>query len=449
MEILLSDGLRVRHIPITPLRKKVFLYSVSGFVLLTFSAIGGFIWSQSQLDSTRSRLTELENRYEAERRNSARISEEVGVVASRADDIGRAVGMLHLAFGALFAPEAIEIQEKQNPEMAAFRRHLTSIQDRFTNLKGNLERMQNSLAHGSKGGLSGNRERASNISAVKSDLEKLFASMQGWEEDSSFPGGKSYNNAKHQVNTMLTALGTLEGDILKAVSRSDEEIFGGAPSDVCVSDPDRTMIRLLNDQKAMMNDYIAFSNLMFETMRQSLERSGVEEKRIFPNGIRDEINQTQQALNNANASIDRIMEYFDKLPVGAPVDQYFLTSGFGMRKNPMGRGTEMHEGVDFAAPRGTISYSTAGGKVIQAGPRSGYGYSVEIDHGNGLRTLYGHLSKVEATEGKMVKRGEVVGLVGSTGRSTGPHLHYEVRLDNQLKNPTSFLRAATLSTTCK
>lgn len=118
------------------------------------------------------------------------------------------------------------------------------------------------------------------------------------------------------------------------------------------------------------------------------------------------------------------------------------TDSFGVRGNPFGGGSsEFHPGQDIAAPRGTPVVAPADGVVIKADWQNGYGQTVVIDHGNGLTTRYGHLSKIEVVAGQEIKRGEELGLVGSTGRSTGPHLHYEVRIGDVAVSPLHYLPA--------
>lgn len=117
-----------------------------------------------------------------------------------------------------------------------------------------------------------------------------------------------------------------------------------------------------------------------------------------------------------------------------------INNEFGFRRNPFGGRTyEFHAGMDIDGERGDPVVAPAGGTVTEAGWKGGYGQMVEIDHGNGLKTRYGHLSRIGVTAGDTVPRGQVIGLVGSTGRSTGPHLHYELRLNNRPINPRRFL----------
>ena len=117
-----------------------------------------------------------------------------------------------------------------------------------------------------------------------------------------------------------------------------------------------------------------------------------------------------------------------------------IRGGFGVRHNPFGGpGSEFHKGQDISAAYGSQVIATADGVVVIAGWLRGYGNVVYVDHGNGISTRYGHLSHIDVTVGQTVKRGDNLGLVGSTGRSTGPHLHYEVRIDGQATNPIPYL----------
>jgi murein DD-endopeptidase MepM/ murein hydrolase activator NlpD len=117
-----------------------------------------------------------------------------------------------------------------------------------------------------------------------------------------------------------------------------------------------------------------------------------------------------------------------------------LESGFGGRRNPFGGSSfEFHSGQDIDAPFGEPVIAGASGKVTFAGWQNGYGQLVVIDHGGGLTTRYGHLSHIDVVEGQSVSRAEFLGRVGSTGRSTGPHLHYEVRINDEPVNPLQYL----------
>ena len=116
-----------------------------------------------------------------------------------------------------------------------------------------------------------------------------------------------------------------------------------------------------------------------------------------------------------------------------------VTSGFGWRISPFGDGNELHAGIDIAYTMGAPVVATADGEVVVSGPAGGYGNLVQIDHGNGIATLYGHNSQLAVTVGQQIKKGQVIAYAGSTGKSTGPHVHYEVRVNNTPIDPTKYL----------
>ena len=126
------------------------------------------------------------------------------------------------------------------------------------------------------------------------------------------------------------------------------------------------------------------------------------------------------------------------VPNGKPVDGP-VSSGFGFREDPFTGRTALHSGLDFPADSGTPIKAAAGGMVVTAERHAAYGHMVEIDHGNGLLTRYAHASRLLARVGDLVRRGQVIAEVGSTGRSTGPHLHFEVMLNGVHQNPSRFL----------
>jgi len=127
------------------------------------------------------------------------------------------------------------------------------------------------------------------------------------------------------------------------------------------------------------------------------------------------------------------------VPAGMPLDDARLTSGFGMRIHPLLGGLRQHTGIDLAAPTGTPVYATADGIVSRADWYSSYGLLVSIEHGASIETRYGHLSRLAVAAGDRVKKGDLIGYVGSTGRSTGPHLHYEIRIDGLAVDPIPYM----------
>lgn len=147
-------------------------------------------------------------------------------------------------------------------------------------------------------------------------------------------------------------------------------------------------------------------------------------------------------INTTRAQVERLNRTLALVPYRKPViGEVEFTSGFGVRIDPFLGRPAMHTGLDFRAATGDPVRATANGKVASSGWAGGYGRMVEIDHGNGLSTRYGHLSEIDVKVGDQIKIGQVIGAVGSTGRSTGPHLHYETRIDGEAVDPQKFLRA--------
>ena len=160
--------------------------------------------------------------------------------------------------------------------------------------------------------------------------------------------------------------------------------------------------------------------------------------------ILDPFERQLYRVNLTRAQIDRLDRALALVPYRKPVvGELEFTSGFGVRVDPFVGRPAMHTGLDFRATAGNPVRTTANGKVISANWTGGYGRMVEVDHGNGLSTRYGHLSEIDVKVGQTVKAGQVIGEVGSTGRSTGPHLHYETRIDGEAVDPQKFLRAGT------
>ena len=138
--------------------------------------------------------------------------------------------------------------------------------------------------------------------------------------------------------------------------------------------------------------------------------------------------------------LQAITRVLRQMPLSAPVGRVAVTSGFGYRLDPFTGNPSLHEGIDLEGVRGTPVFATAPGVVVLAGPRAEYGNMVEIDHGFGLMTRYGHLDRTLVQAGEHVALHQEIGLMGATGRATGVHLHYEVRVDGTAQNPASFMK---------
>tara|TARA_R110002126_G_scaffold10841_5_gene49529 strand:+ start:3701 stop:4885 length:1185 start_codon:yes stop_codon:yes gene_type:complete len=155
------------------------------------------------------------------------------------------------------------------------------------------------------------------------------------------------------------------------------------------------------------------------------------------------LHPTLERLNLALQRMDALERTLIAIPSGKPSSTGMITSSYGYRRDPFTGGGAMHSGIDFKGPKGQPILAAAGGRVTHAGWKSGYGKAVEITHGNGLMTRYAHLSRIDVAAGQRIEQGIQLGAMGSTGRSTGTHLHFEVRLNGRAINPQPFLEANT------
>jgi murein DD-endopeptidase MepM/ murein hydrolase activator NlpD len=167
--------------------------------------------------------------------------------------------------------------------------------------------------------------------------------------------------------------------------------------------------------------------------------------------LEEDIEKIQRQIAFENASFEELLStvvsrksVLNHVPTVRPCDG-ILSRGFGMHNDPFTGTYQPHNGIDIAAPRGTAVFATADGIVRYTGFQTKLGNTVVIDHGNGIRTYYGHLSKIQAQKGQRVNRHDLIGLVGSSGYSTGPHLHYEIRQGGRPVNPYKYIIRSILS----
>ena len=214
-------------------------------------------------------------------------------------------------------------------------------------------------------------------------------------------------------------------------------------------------------EKSKTEQEVAFSkekeSLMSNAVNELTERSDLIEKIVGSIGIKLPKETRSDGKNSGGPFIadgslqqdelihkaDRYIKTISLLPFGRPVKGR-VTSSYGKRRDPLNKKSAFHPGVDLRGKRGEEVKCTADGVVKKAFKNGGYGKFVMIDHGNGYTTSFAHMQKYLVRRGDRVKRGQVIGLVGNTGRSTGPHLHYEVALDGKTINPYNFMKIAKL-----
>jgi murein DD-endopeptidase MepM/ murein hydrolase activator NlpD len=226
------------------------------------------------------------------------------------------------------------------------------------------------------------------------------------------------------------------------------------------ADIEKLFSHLDADQLKMANAVRSVTEARYRTTAQMIARLGIAPSRIgstsmtgvggpyepvpasptAPVGVTRNADPKFRELFNSWRRLDQLQGGIVAIPSAQPVQSMSLTSNFGVRIDPFRGGRAMHAGVDIPGPYGTPVYATADAVVGRTGWIGGYGNLVELEHGKGIQTRYGHLASILVGPGKRVKRGELIGLMGSTGRSTGNHLHYEVRIDGRAVNPMPFLQ---------
>ncbi|HYZ41448.1 MAG TPA: M23 family metallopeptidase [Stellaceae bacterium] len=218
-----------------------------------------------------------------------------------------------------------------------------------------------------------------------------------------------------------------------------------------VADPTRTEV-VISDApgKAEQESLGEVTRRSVGELRRLLASTGLNIERLFPQlgGSRGEggpfvvPSKGDPPRQISRDQLETIRGLIRSLPLSAPLDSYQLESPFGPRNDPFRHRAAFHTGIDLSAPYMSPVYATAAGTVVYAGYLSDYGKVVEIDHGNGIATVYGHLHRYIVSVGQKVAEHDQIGYLGSTGRSSGPHVHYEVRVNDEPQDPEKFIGLA-------
>lgn len=254
---------------------------------------------------------------------------------------------------------------------------------------------------------------------------------------------------------VLAALVTGRADAatLAAMFPEDASVTGTA----LLADAVKPLAAIEGRQLALANQAADAADKRYHESATMLRRLGVDPSRLQHKGAALAMGGPYEPVpgNNANDTdpqfralfasykrLDQLQQGVMSIPSLRPVRIASFTSGYGVRSDPFRGSAAMHAGIDMAGPVGTPIYAAADGLVGRAQWANGYGNLVELEHGRGIQTRYGHLSAILVRAGQRVRRGDLIARMGSTGRSTGSHLHYEVRLDGRAVNPVPFLQSS-------
>lgn len=283
-------------------------------------------------------------------------------------------------------------------------------------------------------------------------------------------------SAEQEVNAMRAELASLRAGVSAATQRVEKRqeflaslLAGtGDPEQLAALMPEsaapvvasgsllQSLARVEHSQLAFVANATTAADARFENTQGLLRRLGLKPARFLRQStlaMGGPEDTDTSPLANADPQfkalflswrkLDMLEKGMTAIPSMKPVKAYTYTSGYGVRYDPFSGSSAMHRGVDLAGPVGEPIYAAADGVIVEAGyNRGGYGNFVEIEHGAGIVTRYGHMSRIAVRKGDRIARGEMIGGMGSTGRSTGSHLHYEVLIDGGQVNPMPFLEAS-------
>ena len=262
---------------------------------------------------------------------------------------------------------------------------------------------------------------------VVSSAIVIFLYIKFFPRPSDIEANKKYEILRDNYNGINGKVKTLEQQLVALEKRDNEvyrSIFEANPL------PDSARAKAIEQKKELDKINIIGDDVLGKDIAAQLMNLSARMAFQF-----ESYASIEKLINNQEAKLS-------SLPAIQPVSNKQLNriaSGFGMRIDPVYGTPKMHRGLDFTAPQGTPIYATGDGVIITAGNSGdGYGNHVEINHGYGYVTLYGHMVRVKVRSGQKVKRGEIIGWVGSTGKSTGPHCHYEVSINGANVNPVYF-----------
>ena len=347
----------------------------------------------------------------------------------------------------LRAEEAVRAQERFNialTQVSEMQERLLASEDRRRELETGIEAIQDTL-----------RETIKERDAARAELEQVTLALN--EQN----GGAT--EAGRAADTMAT-LEFLTGALGEAAEERNAEIAEAeaAREEARLIADAKEALELRNDaiftklEEALTISVEPLDNMFREAgmspedligaVREGYSGQGGPLTPITFSTSGGVLSPEEVRANTILNGLDRMNMYriaAFKLPFAMPVkDSFRWTSGFGYRRDPKGAGTRMHEGTDMAGSYGTPIYATADGVVVHAGWDNGYGRLVKIRHDFGVETRYAHLSQIRVEVGQRVSRGDRIGDMGNSGRSTGTHLHYEVRLGGEAVNPMTFIKAA-------
>ena len=260
--------------------------------------------------------------------------------------------------------------------------------------------------------------------------------------------------------TLKDSLDSTELDLQTALAERNKALFESTRMRRNIKNLEVRLVELQKAEESSVKRLTQRTTDYIDTMEKVIKLTGLKVNRLLTadnslpleqGGPFIEVKPDDLPANRLKANLINLDSYLRqseglqglmaKLPLTAPMNSFYVTSGFGKRRDPINKRWAAHYGVDMGNVFKSTVYATAPGVVTYAGRKGKYGKLIEVSHGAGLKTRFGHLNKILVKKGQKIKFREKIGLMGSTGRSTGAHLHYEVLFNNRYKNPMKFIKA--------
>lgn len=319
---------------------------------------------------------------------------------------------------------------------------LVRLLGRDRELKGNLEKLRKSLDRGKRA----RRKASKNASGRKSKNQSSLAAdgeiRMAERSESIFDGTLGMDEEEfHGLVQRYPAIDTPDEDEKLTVADLESHLNALRRSQRLLLD---RMSARADDDSQRVEQLVARTGLDIEGFLKRAARSRAQGGPFIPLGRGSGLavfDDRVEALDSHLSRWERVQRLLRSVPMASPINRYYFASRFGKRRDPIRKRWALHGGIDLAGPMRSKVHTMAPGRVKYAGWRGPFGRMVEIDHGMGVRTRYAHLNKLLVKRRERVAFGQVIGLLGSSGRSTGPHLHYEILINRKRVDPTNFIKA--------
>jgi len=281
---------------------------------------------------------------------------------------------------------------------------------------------------------------SSKVGKLKVELEHIEKSNNAYTDQIA--------ELKRQQSEVLASLVKDQDALIRSQQQEYDELIADQQVKF---DLESTNLRLENVR--LMSTAVSDLNQRSQLIESVMDTIGVKLKKESSGKAQENsggpfVPDTETSYDDLVKQVDDYVKTIRSMPLGKPITGR-ISSRYGKRSDPVNKKKAIHEGVDIKGKRGARILATASGKVTRAFKNGGYGNYVEIDHGNGYITAYGHMQNYLVKKGEYVDQGQVIGQVGSSGRSTGPHLHYEIRLNKKPINPEQYMKVADISHTLR